>query len=107
MRPDVVYTPYATTSRKKTGYIITSTQFEQGDLFSEIYGDTEIGNKYDDDSTIPPLIIEEKIDAMSSVNESDSEPMSMNMLEDIRDGSQYHLIINRIEVRYKILDRIK
>ena len=29
------------------------------------------------------------------------------MLEDIRDGSQYHLNFNRIEARYKIRDRIK
>ena len=39
---------------------------------------------------------------MSLVDESDTEPMTKDMLEDILDGSQYHPIINRIEARYKI-----
>ena len=43
---------------------------------------------------------------MSSGDESDAEPMSMEMLEDIHDGSQSHLSINRIEALYKICDRI-
>ena len=40
-------------------------------------------------------------------NESDDEPMSMGVLEDIHDGSQYHPNFNRIESRYKIHHRIK
>ena len=40
--------------------------------------------------------------AMSSGNESSAEPMSMNMLEYIRDRSQYHPSINKKEGRYKI-----
>ena len=40
-------------------------------------------------------------------NESDDEPMSTKMLEDIRDGSQTHLDVNRREARYKIRDSIK
>ena len=44
---------------------------------------------------------------MSSGDESDAEPMSTNMLKDIRDGSQYHPSINSREARYKICDRIK
>ena len=47
------------------------------------------------------------MDAMSSGDESDSEPMSTDMLEDICDGSQYHLIINRREMRYRICHLIK
>ena len=47
------------------------------------------------------------MDAMSSGNESDAEPMSMEMLEDIRKGSQCHPGINRIEARYKLRDHIK
>ena len=34
MRPDVSYTPYATSSREQTGNIITFTQFEEGNLLS-------------------------------------------------------------------------
>ena len=41
---------------------------------------------------------------MSSGNESDAEPMSADMLEDISDGSQSHLIINRREALYRIND---
>ena len=47
------------------------------------------------------------MDAMSSGNESDAEPMSKDMLEDIRDGNQFHTIINSREARYKICYRIK
>ena len=32
MSPDVIYTPYATSSKEKTGGIITFVQFEEGDL---------------------------------------------------------------------------
>ena len=44
---------------------------------------------------------------MSSGDESDAEPMSTDILEDIRDGIQSHPSINRGEARYKILDRFK
>ena len=42
-----------------------------------------------------PLTIEEEMDAMDSGDESDDEPLFTEMLEDIRDGSKSHLIINR------------
>ena len=44
---------------------------------------------------------------MDSVDESDYEPMSTEMLEDICDRSQSHLDINRRDACYKIRDRIK
>ena len=44
---------------------------------------------------------------MSSGDESDDEPMYTKMLEDICDGSQYHLRVNRIEIRYNIRDCMK
>ena len=40
-------------------------------------------------------------------DESDAEPMSTEMLEDIFDGSQYHPIINSREACYRIRDRFK
>ena len=43
---------------------------------------------------------------MSLGDESDSEPMSMDMLEDIRDGIQSHPSINLREAHYKIRDCI-
>ena len=47
------------------------------------------------------------MDAVSSGNDSDAEPMSTEMLADINNGSQYHSIINRREACYKIRDHIK
>ena len=44
---------------------------------------------------------------MSSGNESDAEPMSTNMLEDIHDGIQSHPSIDRRNSCYKICDRIE
>ena len=51
---------------------------------------------------MPPLISEEEIDAMDSVNNSDDESMSMEMLKDIRDGSKSHPSVNMREACYKI-----
>ena len=56
---------------------------------------------------MPPLISEEEIDAMSSSDESDAEPMSTVMLGGIRDSSQSHPSVNRREARYKIRYHIK
>ena len=47
------------------------------------------------------------MDAISLVNESETEPMSTEMLEDIFDGIQYHLSIKTREACYKIRDCIK
>ena len=47
------------------------------------------------------------MDPMSSVDESDAEPISTEMLEDIFGGSQSHLRVNRREAIYNIRDRIK
>ena len=44
---------------------------------------------------------------MSSGDESDDEPMSTEMLEDIRDIRKSHLSVNRRESFYKICDCIK
>ena len=47
------------------------------------------------------------MDAMSSGNESDAEPMSKDVLEDICDGSQSYPSINTREARYRICDCFK
>ena len=44
---------------------------------------------------------------MDSGDESDDEPMSMEMLEDIRDRSQSHPDVNRRDACYKINYHIK
>ena len=47
------------------------------------------------------------MDRISSGGEYDAEPMPADMLEQICDGSQSNLIINRRDARYKIRDRVK
>ena len=47
------------------------------------------------------------MDAMDSGDESDDEPISTKMLEDICDVSHFHPNVNRIEAFYKIPDRVK
>ena len=95
MRPSVTYTPYAKHSKEKTGNTIIFTQFEEGGLWYETREDAESGEESDDNSIMPPLISEEEIDAMDSGYESDNNPISTEMLEDIRDGSQSHTSVNR------------
>ena len=56
---------------------------------------------------MPPLLSKEETDALDSGNESGDDPMSPEMLEDIRDGSQSNTNVNMREARYKIRDRIK
>ena len=36
MRPEVTYTPYATSSKEQTGDVITFVQFEEGNILTEI-----------------------------------------------------------------------
>ena len=47
------------------------------------------------------------MDEISSINESDAKPMSMDMLKDIHDRSHYHPSINGRYERYNIHDHIK
>ena len=56
---------------------------------------------------MPPLISEVEIDSVLSGDESNTEPMFKEMLGDIRDGSQSHLIINSREAHYNIRDCMK
>ena len=54
-----------------------------------------------------PLLSKEEMDAMDSGDQSDDEPISTEILEDIRDGSQSHLNVNSRKSHYKIRDHIK
>ena len=62
-------------------------QFEEVNLLLESHNVMESGDVSDEDSTLPPWIIESKIDEISSGDEYDAEPMSTHMLEAIRDRS--------------------
>ena len=73
----------------------------------ESRNNTERCNESDDDSTLLKLISEAETDTMSSGDESDAGPMSIDILEDICDRSQSRLSKNRIETHYNIRYRIK
>ena len=47
------------------------------------------------------------MDTIKDGDESDHDLISTEMLEDICDGSQTHLNVNRREAHYKICDRIR
>ena len=83
------------------------TQFEKGGLLSETRNNSESSDESDYNSTMPQLLSEEEMDVMDSGYESDHDPVSTEMLEDIRDGSQSHPNVNSRESSYKIIDRIK
>ena len=83
------------------------TQFEEGNILTEICNYAESGDESNDNSIMPPLISEEEMDVMDSCDESEDESISTDMLEDIRYGSKSHPRVNRREARYKIYDCIK
>ena len=45
MRPEMTYTPYATSSKGKNSDVITFAQFEEGNLLTETCNNTESGDK--------------------------------------------------------------
>ena len=104
MRPDLTYTPCAASSREQTGGIITSVQFEEGNILTKNRKNAESGDESDDDSIMTPLLIKEEMD---SDGESDHDIISTEMLENIRDESQSHTNVNQRESCYKICDRIR
>ena len=106
MRPDVTYTPCATSLREQTGGIITFTQFEEGNILTKTRNNAESDDESKYDSMIPPLLRKEEMDTMDSGDESDHDLISTEMLEEICDGSQSHPNVNKRESCYKIRDGI-
>ena len=97
MRPVVTYTPYATSSKEKTGDVITFAKFEEGNILTKTRNNAESGDKPDNESI---MMSEQYMDAINSGDESDHDLIYTEMLEDIHDGSQIRLSVNRIEYRY-------
>ena len=104
MHAAVTYLPCATSSKQKTGDIITFAHFEEGNILTKTRNDAGSGDESDNKSI---MVSKKDMDAMNSGDESDHDLKSREMLEDIRDGSQTHPNINIIEARYKIRDRIR
>ena len=104
MHPAVAYTPYATSPKEKTGDVITFAQFEEGNILTETRNDTESGDESDSESLI---MKEQDMENFDSNEKSDHNLIPTEMLEDIRDGSQTHLTVNKREACLKIRDCIK
>ena len=94
MFPAVTYTPYATSSKEKTGDVITFAQFEEGNIFTETRNDAESGEKSDNESI---MMSKQDMEDINSGDESDHDLISTGMLEDIHDRSQTHTNFNRRE----------
>ena len=103
MRPEMMYTPCATSSREQTGNIIKFTHFEEGNILTKNCNDAESCDESDDDSIMTPLLRKEEMDAMDSGDESDHDLISTEILEDICDGSQSHRNVNRRDSRYYMI----
>ena len=100
----MTYTPYATSSKEKTGDIITFAQFEEGNILTETSNDAESGDESDNESI---MMIEQDMEYINSGDELDHDLIYTEILEDICDGSQIHPNVNRRKARYKIRDRIR
>ena len=104
MRLAVTFTLYATSSKEQTGNIFTFAQSEEVNILTETRNDAESGDKSDNESI---MISEQDMDNINYGDDSDHNIISTVMLEDIRDGSQTHLNVDRREARYKIRDCIR
>ena len=104
MRPTVMYTPCATSSREQTGDIISLAQFEEGNILPKNRNYAESGDKSNDESI---MMSKQDMDAMNYIDDSYHDLISTEILEDIRDRSQTHPNVNRREALYKISDRIR
>ena len=99
----VTYTPYATSSREKTGDVITFAQFEEGNILTETCNDAESSDEYDNEYI---MMSEQDMENLDSNEKSYHDLISTEMLEDILDGSQTHPNVNKREACYKIRERV-
>ena len=99
MRPAVMYTPYATSSKEQTGDVITFSQFEEGNILTEIRNYAESGDESDNESI---MISEQDMENLDEKTFDDSL-IRTETLHDIRDGNQTHLNIDKREARRQFL----
>ena len=104
MRPEVTYTPYATSFKEQTGDVITFAQFEEGNLLSETRNDTESGDESDRKSI---MMSKKDMEDLDKTERFDDDLISTETLHDIRVVNQTHLNIDKREARLKIRDHIK
>ena len=104
MRPAVMFTAYATSPKEKPGGVIMFAQSEEWKISTDTRNDAESGDKSDNESI---MMSEQDMENLNYSDESDHDFISTEILQDIRDGSQAHPNVNRIESRYKIRDHIR
>ena len=104
MRPAVMYTLYATSSKGKNGDVITFAQFEEGNLLTETRKDTESGDESNSESI---MMSEQDMENLDENEKSNHDLITTETLEDIRDRNQTHPTLNKREASCKICDRIK
>ena len=104
MRLAVKYTPYAKSSKEQTGNVITFAHFEEGNLLTETRNDAESFDKSDSESL---MMNEQDMENLDSNENSDHDLIYTETLEDICDGIQTHLTVNKRGERCKIRYRIK
>ena len=104
MRPEVTFTPYATSSKEQTVDVITFAQFDEGNILTETLNDSESDDESDNESL---MMNEQDMENIDSNEKSDHDLIPTETLEDISDGSQTHLTVNKREACCKIRDRIK
>ena len=99
MRPAVMYTSYATSSKEQTGDVIRFTQFEEGNLLSETRNDTESDDETNSESI---MMSERDMENLGETEKFDEGLINTELLQDIRDGNQNHPKINKREARIAI-----
>ena len=104
MRPEVTYTPYATSSKEETGDVITFEKFEEGDLLSETRNDIESGDESDSESI---MMSEKDMENLDEKEIFDDDLISTETLHDIRDVNQTHPKTDKREARIAIRNRMK
>ena len=104
MRPTVTYTPYATSSKEKTGDVITFAQFEEGNLITETRNNTESDDESDSESI---MMSEKDMENLDKKEKFDDNLISTETLHDIRDVNQTHPSIDKREARLETRDCIK
>ena len=104
MQTTVTYTPYATSSKEKTGNVITFAQFEEGNLISETRNDTESDEESDSESI---MMSKKDMENLDEKEKSDEDHISTETLHGIREGNKTHPSIDKREARLAIRDNIK
>ena len=87
MRTAVTYTPYATSSKEKTGDVITFTLFEEGNILTETRNNAESCDESDRKSI---MMSKQDMENLDSKEDFDDDLISTETLHDICDGNQTH-----------------